>query len=91
MAFPLQLCSASEVRMFSNEGLFRLFSIGLLGVLFISTSALANKKREKPQNIFSVVKHVEEAEKINNNELHVLNLTSIGERVEIVTPQIEKK
>lgn len=78
--------------MLSNEGFFRLLSVGILGVIFVSVTAMANKEQAKlPKNLFSGVEHIEEAEMINNNEMHVLNLTSIGERVEIVTPQTTKK
>lgn len=72
--------------MFKNEGFFRLCSIALLGALFVSATALASKKKESPKNIFSHIQDIEEAERINNGELHVLNLTSIGERVEIIMP-----
>lgn len=78
--------------MFANEGLFRLFSIGLLSILFVSATAMANKqKKEQPESFFAVTEHIEEAEKINNGELHVLNLTSIGERTEVVKPSQKKK
>ena len=74
--------------MFTNESLFRLFSVALLGVLFISITALAEKeKKAMPQNLFSSVQHIEEAEQINNNQIHALNLTTISERVEVVTPR----
>lgn len=78
--------------MFSNEGLFRLLSVGLLGVLFMSVTAMADKNENKePENLFTVVQHIEEAEKINNGQYDVLNLTSIGERVELVNPTSAKK
>lgn len=78
--------------MLSNEGFFRLLSVGILGVLFVSVTALANKEQKKlPKNLFSGVEHIEEAEMINNNGMHVLNLTSIGERVEIINPSQKKK
>jgi hypothetical protein len=78
--------------MFSNEGLFRLLSVAILGFLFVSVTALAEKeKKAVPQNLFTSVQSIEEAEQINSNQLHAINLTSIGERVEVVTPVEEKK
>lgn len=77
--------------MLLNEGFFRLFTVGLLGVVFISVTALADKEQKLPKNLFSGVEHIEEAEMINNNQMHALNLTSTGERIEIVKPQAEKK
>ncbi|MES2767755.1 MAG: hypothetical protein V4596_01305 [Bdellovibrionota bacterium] len=78
--------------MLSNEGFFRLFSVGILGVLFVSITALANKEQSKlPTNLFTGIEHIEEAEMINNNEMHALNLTSVGERIEIVNPPKNKK
>lgn len=74
--------------MLKNESFFRLFSIAFLGILFLSLNALADKKQaESKSPVLSVVNHIEEAEKINDNQLHVINLTSIGERVEIVIPK----
>ena len=78
--------------MLKNESFFRLCSIGLLGVLFISVTAIAAKeKKETPQTIFSSVRDIEEAERINNGDLQVMNLTSIGERVEIIMPPNTQK
>lgn len=78
--------------MLLNEGFFRLFTVGLLGIVFISVTALADKEQQKlPKNLFSGVEHIEEAEMINNNQLHSINLTSTGERVEIVKPATTKK
>jgi len=77
--------------MLLNEGFFRLFTVGLLGVVFISVTALADKEQKLPKNLFSGVEHIEEAEMINNNQMHGLNLTSTGERIEIVKPTTEKK
>lgn len=77
--------------MLSNEGFFRLFTVGLLGVVFISVTALADKQQKLPKNLFSGVEHIEEAETINDNQMHAINLTSVGERVEIVKPTTEKK
>lgn len=78
--------------MLSNEGFFRLFSVGILGVLFVSITALANKEQSKlPANFFTGIEHIEEAEMINNNGMHALNLTSVGERIEIVNPPKNKK
>lgn len=72
--------------MFSNESLFRLFSLGLLGILFVSVTALAEKEK-KPvnQNLFSNVEHIQEAEQINSDQLQAISLTTIGERTEVVT------
>ena len=77
--------------MFLSENFFRLFSVGLLGILFVSVSAMAEKEKKEPLNILSAVSHAEEAEMINKGELHVLNLTSIGERIEIITPSEKQK
>lgn len=77
--------------MLSNEGFFRLFTVGLLGVVFISVTALADKEQKLPKNLFSGVEQIEEAEMINNNQLHSANLTSTGERIEILKPKTEKK
>lgn len=78
--------------MFSNEGFFRLLSVGILGIVFLSVTATAEKeKKPTSKSLFSVIQHVEEAEKVNNGEYQVLNLTSIGERVELITPSQIKK
>jgi hypothetical protein len=78
--------------MFSNESLFRLFSVALVGVLFISVSALAEKeKKAMPQTLFSSVQSIEEAEQINNGDLQATNLTTIGNRVEVVNADQTQK
>ena len=77
--------------MLSNEGFFRLFTIGLLGIVFVSVTALADKEQKLPKNLFTGVEHVEDAERINNNEMHATNLTSVGDRIEIINPTQNKK
>jgi hypothetical protein len=83
---------AQEVRMFSNEGFFRLLSVAILGVLFVSVTAMAEKeKKALPQNLFNSVQSIEEADQINSDQLQAGNFTTVGNRVEVVTPVMDKK
>lgn len=75
-----------------NESLIRLCSIGLLGVLFISVTAIAAKeKKDTPQTIFSSVRDIEDAERINRGEFQAMNLTTIGDQIEIILPPNTQK
>lgn len=78
--------------MLSSESKFRLMSIGILGFVFISVTAFAKKEEKQvTTNLFWGIEHIEEAEMINNNQFHVSNLTTVGDRIEIVTPSTDKK
>ena len=77
--------------MLLSENSFRLWSVGLLGILIISMTAFAEKSQVTEEPIFSIVNHIEEAEKINDGQFHASKLTTTGSSTEVVSvPPLEK-
>ena len=74
--------------MLNSEQIFRLSSIALLSLLFVSVTAIADKKSDPSQNtspsIYSHISLVDEADMINSGAFHPSQLTTIGARSEVL-------